>query len=925
MTRFRRIAIATSLMAAQGAVGAWAAEEPREKGPAVAAQLGSRALAQIQALLDAKERRSPVERKIGSHLLAGIQETSGTVPAGVPHLRSAVRPDPDGTILVDIRGFGLKALASLVKQAGGTPLYLSDRDQLVRARLPFSAVESVAASGLVRSVRPSAKPMIADAPFGHPKPTSADVVATLRPGFERRAAQVRARLGALLAAGSGRIVSEGVVAHQADEAANLYGATGAGVKVGVLSSSVAFLADVQAAGELPAVTVLQDLDPSDPGYPGSGEGTAMLEIVHDMAPGAQLFFASAFNGEQSFADNIRALRAAGCGIIVDDVYYFDESPFQDGPVAAAVNDVTQSGALYFSSAGNQGNLDDGTSGVWEGNFKPATRVSYPPLAHLGYTLHDFGTDIISNSVLADGYLTFLFWNEAYGASKADYDLFAVDPNLQEIIDASTDTQNGDDDPIEFVFGPYTFDRLIVAKPTHAPVKRIHLNTFGSFLAIATAGQTHGHSSAAAAFSVAAVDAANAQGGPFSGGQQNPVEYFSSDGPRRIYFNALGKPAPALRKKPDLAAADGVKTSTPGFNPFYGTSAAAPHAAGVAALIKSVLPAATPATLRTLLTSSALDIEQRGGDRDSGAGIVMAVNALEKGKVQPIVNLFLNDAAVTAGTPDGDSYVEPGESATLAVEIVNVGGATGSAVTGNLSTTTPGALVTTATSLYPDIPPGATVGNTTPFAFALDPGAACGLKVASQLDLAFAEAPSSQTFHFSVQTGRPSATQVPQSYAGPSVPIPDNDATGVEIPLQVSGLARIADLNFSFDGSACSPSPFSTTSGLSHSYVGDLVVTLKSPQGTTVTLMHRPGGGPFGSSGHNFCQTVLDDDGGGASIDGITPGGSPYTGTFLPREPLSAFDGEDPNGTWILNVSDHYPGDSGSVNAFTLTFTGFDCN
>ena len=78
----------------------------------------------------------------------------------------------------------------------------------------------------------------------------------------------------------------------------------------------------------------------------------MLEIVHDLAPDAQLYFSTADPSVSAFAQNIRDLRAAGCDIIVDDVFYFNESPFQDGPVAQAVNDVISSGALYFSSAGN---------------------------------------------------------------------------------------------------------------------------------------------------------------------------------------------------------------------------------------------------------------------------------------------------------------------------------------------------------------------------------------------------------------------------------------------------------------------------------------------------------------------------------------------------------------------------------------------
>ena len=68
--------------------------------------------------------------------------------------------------------------------------------------------------------------------------------------------------------------------------------------------------------------------------------------------------------------------------------YSDEPVFQDGVIARAVNDVTQDGALYFSSAGNEGNLTNGTSGTWEGDFSPAGAAGSPLPA--GYTLHSFG-------------------------------------------------------------------------------------------------------------------------------------------------------------------------------------------------------------------------------------------------------------------------------------------------------------------------------------------------------------------------------------------------------------------------------------------------------------------------------------------------------------------------------------------------------
>src|SRR5204863_3680086 len=125
----------------------------------------------------------------------------------------------------------------------------------------------------------------------------------------------------------------GDTTHRANSARGAFGITGAGVKIGVLSDGVTNLAASQAAGDLGPVTVLS-------GQTGSGdEGTAMLEIIHDLAPGAQLYFATAFTSLSSFAQNIRDLRTAGCDIIVDDVFYYVESPFQDGQTSNIVSNT----------------------------------------------------------------------------------------------------------------------------------------------------------------------------------------------------------------------------------------------------------------------------------------------------------------------------------------------------------------------------------------------------------------------------------------------------------------------------------------------------------------------------------------------------------------------------------------------------------
>src|SRR5262249_31043775 len=119
--------------------------------------------------------------------------------------------------------------------------------------------------------------------------------------------------------------AEGDIAHRADRARSAFQVDGTGVKIGVLSDSIDYLLNVQSSGGLSNVTVL----PDQRGV-GAGEGTAILQVAHKLAPGAGLYFATAFGGVASFAQNIHDLQAAGCRIIVDDVIYFNESPFQDG-------------------------------------------------------------------------------------------------------------------------------------------------------------------------------------------------------------------------------------------------------------------------------------------------------------------------------------------------------------------------------------------------------------------------------------------------------------------------------------------------------------------------------------------------------------------------------------------------------------------
>ena len=86
-----------------------------------------------------------------------------------------------------------------------------------------------------------------------------------------------------------------------------------------------------------------------------------------------MFFADSGSSEEEMAENILALRQAGCRVIVDDITYWAEPVFQDGPIAQAVNDVVDDGCVYLSSAGNNRiNVKSGgntLASIWESKGK----------------------------------------------------------------------------------------------------------------------------------------------------------------------------------------------------------------------------------------------------------------------------------------------------------------------------------------------------------------------------------------------------------------------------------------------------------------------------------------------------------------------------------------------------------------------------
>ncbi len=551
---------------------------------------------QFEALAALKAGRTPAQQKIDSNLLLEGDRRQGLADVdALATINSGVNVDADGTVLVDIDAQMTPALLVAIAAAGGVVDSSYAQYDAVRARMPIGQIEAIAARAEVRFLGPAAQAY------------TNQLVGISDPGPMTNAGPS----------------SEGDVAHQANLARSMHGVDGSGVTVGVLSDSVDALAAMQASGDLPGtcpqasgpcVTVLA----GQSGNPGSSEGTAMMEIVHDLAPGADIFFATAFAGQASFAANILALQAAGADVIVDDVGYFASPVFQDGIIAQAVDTVAGLGVPYFSAAGNSGNENDGTSGVFEGTYVPGTSVV------MGYSsCHNFGAgpSSVADQITKNSTIYSLHWAEPQAASLTDYDVFLVNSAFTAIVASSTGAQTGTQDPFEvFQSGANDLNSYLViclwAGSPSTTNRYFHVNTNRGELAVSTIGQTSGQSAAAGAFSVAAVDAAPPTGArmPFDGTE--PVETFSSDGPRKIFFQADGTPlgSPVDRLKPDISAADGVTTATPGFNPFFGTSAAAPHAAAIAALMQDAAggpSSITPAQIRTAFESTSLDIEAIG--------------------------------------------------------------------------------------------------------------------------------------------------------------------------------------------------------------------------------------------------------------------------------------------------------------------------
>jgi hypothetical protein len=501
------------------------------------------------------------------------------------------------------------------------------------------------------------------------------------------------------------VTSEGDFAQGSAAVRSAHAVTGAGITVGILSDSfdcyayyaahgfapggltgyaqngfTATAEQDEADGALPAVNVLQEADCASYGQPlqlpFTDEGRALLQVVHDVAPGAGLAFYAASTSEAAFAYGISQLAAAGARVEADDIGFFDEPFFQDGIVTQAIDTVTAQGVAYFTAAGNNSDLSyentapgfpqRATSGPNSGemllNFDTsgATTTTSLPVTVASLMNGEFMAIVVE-------------WDQPYatsgqvgygGGATTQLDVCVSAPAGSEDglynVDGTAATCSGANalgtDPVQII---------IIANPANSGIARTPAETINLQIGLVSgtkpgrikvvvdddgAGSSinqfqtssptiQGHANAATAATVAAAFFENT---PRCGVSPATAEWYTSTGGEPLLFDANGNPQTAVtRQKPDFTAPDGVNTSFFGwvqgvpnnssvsecrvntaYPSFFGTSAATPHAAGVAALMLQYNPTLTPAQILTILRNTAAPMGSTP-NYQSGYGFIQA--------------------------------------------------------------------------------------------------------------------------------------------------------------------------------------------------------------------------------------------------------------------------------------------------------------
>jgi len=441
-----------------------------------------------------------------------------------------------------------------------------------------------------------------------------------------------------------------VTIMHADQFVAQAGGGGNGVIVGVQSQGVTSLATIQNRHELPSVSVLTTAAGATPST--ADEGTALLQEVHAVAPSAGL----AFCEPQTFVQYTACLQQfvqAGATVMVDDILFFDQDPMSsNGTDAAALQQflAQNPNVALFTAGGN----DNGS--YWEGTYTPVAvsslgiaNITCPGSTQVDTYVNQFSPNADEILSITTSYAisvpVTVAWSDPPGTNSSNFDIYWSNGTDSGCISTAAATAAVVSQRINLSPGP---NKLYIATPDASLAgKFVKLWVGGdglTTLSISTPGSfVTPQNFVTGSIGIGAVNGSDGIG--------NNIESFSSRGPITVRY-----PSAAKLQAPVLVAPDGIYVDTAGTyfaselfpdGNFYGTSAAAPNAAAVAALIRGAFPNLSVAQLMTALETGATQLGASAPDYTFGYGRVDAMGAL--GTLAAPTMTSLQDVSIDAGS------------------------------------------------------------------------------------------------------------------------------------------------------------------------------------------------------------------------------------------------------------------------------------
>ena len=400
------------------------------------------------------------------------------------------------------------------------------------------------------------------------------------------------------------------------------GFTGHGVSVAVLDAGFEGYEDLLGTS-LPERVATRSFRASGDLGSGTDHGTRSAEVVHRIAPGADLYLLN-FGTITELSAAVDFIAAQGIDIVSFSLGFIHSGPGDGtGPVDDVVTRDAEDGAIWAVAAGNWAQQH------WAGQFVDAD----------GDSIHEFepGTSG-AGRVFQEGDLIIvsLRWEDEWGAACSDYDLELFGPD-GSLVRASRQIQDCSGDPVESLQVLATQDgeySVRIVKASADEPRKLDLMVVGS----PGRGESLSLFVEAGSLSEPADHASVVTVGAVSGVEPLAVEPFSSRGP-----TVDG------RAKPEVVSPTGIAGALAGGEAFAGTSAAAPHVAGVAALLREALPNADAAVIRAQLAERAIDLSADGG----GAPLNLLANLGSLAGLGLLLPVGAEEARLSGDLPPGE--------------------------------------------------------------------------------------------------------------------------------------------------------------------------------------------------------------------------------------------------------------------------------